>query len=113
MSENHLSVTQDSADFLVLSQEQSLPPAGLIGAYLDTRDHRVVITEFSHNSAAKEAGVTKGAIIVGVDDEEVNGFTDFKLAMLDKKPGDSIELHYLENEDASEKNRKSVTLELR
>jgi uncharacterized iron-regulated protein len=113
VSENHLSITQDSADFLVLSQEQSLQPAGLIGAYLDTNNELVVIKEFTHNSAAKNAGVAKGAIIVGVDDVEVNSFTDFKLALLNKKPGESIELHYLENADASEKDRDSVELELR
>lgn len=113
VSENHLSVTRDSADYLVLSQEQSLPPAGLIGAYLDTKNKRVVIKEFTHNSAAKKAGVVKGAIIVGVDDEAVTSFTDFKLAMMNKEPGDSIDLHYLENEDTSEKDTKTVKLELR
>jgi uncharacterized iron-regulated protein len=113
ISEDFMTVSKDIADYLVLSSERSLDPVGLIGALLETEGQLVVIKGFSHNSAVKDAGVEKGAVIIGVDDEKVQSFADFKLAIMDKKRGDSIELHYLENAESSNKDTKSVNLELR
>ena len=112
VSEDFLDVSESIADYLVLSTERSLEPVGLIGAILDTQD-KVVIKAYSHNSAIKEAGVEKGAVIIGVDNESVESFADFKLAIMDKKRGDSIELHYLENAELEEADKRSVNLELR
>jgi len=113
VSDDHLPVANDIADFLVMSVEQSLEPDGLIGAILDTNGKLLTIMGFSHDSAARDAGLEKGAVIVGVDDEPVGSFSDFKVAIIDKRRGDSIELHYLEDADAGKKDRKSVTIELR
>ncbi len=113
VSEDFLPVSEKIADFLVLSAEQSLEPGGLIGAFLETEGKLVVIEGFSHNSAAKDAGLVKGTVIISVDNEAVESFTDFKLAIIGKKRGDSVELHYLENAEGGSKNRKSVNLELR
>ncbi len=113
LSEDLLPVSENIADFLLLSEEQSLEPVGLIGALLETEGKLLVIKGFSDNSAAKDAGLEKGAIIIGVDNETVESFADFKLAIMGKKPGDSVELHYLENAEGGSKDRKSVNLELR
>ena len=113
VSEDYLTVTSDIADYLVMSAQQSLAPIGMIGAYLDTEGKLLKISGFSNNSAVKEAGLNKGAVIIGVDDEGVENFTDFKYAILDKKAGDTIELHYLEDAEAGEKDRKSISIKLR
>ncbi len=113
VSDDHLPVAKDIADYLVMSAEQSLGPTGLIGAILDTDGQLLTIQAFSHNSAVKDAGLEPGAVIIGVDDEPVASFSDFKVAIMDKQRGDSIELHYLDNADAGKKERKSVTIELR
>ena len=113
VSEDFLPVSKDIADYLVLSVEQSLPPAGLIGAFLDIEGKLLVIEGFSNNSAVKDAGLEKGAVIIGVDDEPVENFSDFKLAIMKKKPGDTIDLHYLDNAEAGKKERKSISIELR
>jgi len=113
ISEDFLPISKDIADYLVLSIEQSLAPAGLIGAFLDTESKLLTINGFSSNSAVKDAGLEKGAVILGVDDEPVENFTDFKFAVMKKKPGDTIELHYLDNAEADKKDRKSVSIELR
>ncbi len=113
VSEDFLPVSENIADFLVLSAEQSLQPGGLIGAFLQTEGKLVVIEGFSHNSAAKDAGLVKGTVIVSVDNEAVESFTDFKLAIMGKKPGDKVELHYIENAEGGSKDRKSINLELR
>ena len=113
VSDDHLPVAKDIADYLVMSAEQSLGPTGLIGAILDTDGQLLTIQAFSHNSAVKDAGLEPGAVIIGVDDEPVASFSDFKVAIMDKQRGDSIELHYLDNANAGKKERKSVTIELR
>ena len=113
VSEDFLPLSENSADFLVLSPVQSLQPVGLIGALLETEGKLLVIKGFSDNSAVKDAGLKKGTVITGVDGANVESFTDFKLAILDKKPGDSVELHYIENAEAGSKDRKSIKLELR
>ena len=113
VSEDLLPISENIADFLVLSTEQSLEPAGLIGAFLKTEGKLLVVKGFSDNSAVKDAGLEEGAVITGVDNETVESFADFKLAILGKKPGDSVELHYLENAEGGSKDRKSVNLKLR
>jgi uncharacterized iron-regulated protein len=113
VSEDSLPVSKDIADYLVLSVEQSLPPTGLIGAFLETEGKLLTIEGFSNNSAVKDAGVKKGAVIIGVDEKQVENFSDFKFAIMSKKPGDTIDLHYLDNAEAGKKERKSVSIELR
>ena len=106
-------IKPEMADYLVMSTEQFLPDTGLIGAFLKTDENRVEIISFSKNSASKDAGVTAGAIIVGVDDADVVTMADFKLAMLDKGKGDSITLHYLEKKTDKSSDAKSVEITLR
>lgn len=113
VSEDFLPVSKDIADYLVLSVEQSLPPTGLIGAFLETEGKLLTIEGFSNNSAVKDAGLKKGTVIIGVDDKQVENFSDFKFAIMSKKPGDTIDLHYLDNAEAGKKDRKSVSIELR
>ncbi len=113
ISEDFLPVSKNIADYLVLSVEKSLPPAGLIGAFLETEGKLLKIRGFSNNSAVKDAGLKKGAVIIGVDEQPVENFSDFKFAVMSKKPGDTIDLHYLDNAEAGKKERKSVSLELR
>jgi len=113
VSEDSLPVSKDIADYLVLSVEQSLPPTGIIGAFLETEGKLLTIEGFSNNSAVKDAGVKKGAVIIGVDEKQVESFSDFKFAIMSKKPGDTIDLHYLDNAEAGKKERKSVSIELR
>ncbi len=113
VSEDFLPVSKDIADFMVLSVKQTLGPVGLIGAFLETEGKLLTIKGFSKNSAVKDAGLQQGSVIIGVDNETVENFADFKFAIINKKPGDNIELHYLDNADAGKKNRKSVSIELR
>ena len=112
VSDGMTPVEENIADFMVLSTPLMLEPGGLIGAFLETEGKLLMIREFSENSAAKDAGMPKGAVIVAVDTNEVESFSDFKLAVLDKKAGDSIEVRYLESiEDGSDV--QSVRFELR
>ena len=113
VSEDYLPISENIADYLVLSAEQSLQPVGLIGAFLQTEGKLLVIKGFSDDSAAKDAGLEEGAVIISVDNETVESFADFKLAIMARKPGDSVELQYLTNAEGGSKNKKRVSLKLR
>lgn len=113
VSEQATPITRDMADYLVMSAPRMLEPVGMIGAFLKLDSDLVIIDGFSENSAIKDANVEKGAVIVGIDDTKVRTLADFKLAMLTKKAGDTIELHYLEQENARENEAKTVQIKLR
>ncbi|MDX2506103.1 MAG: ChaN family lipoprotein [Gammaproteobacteria bacterium] len=109
VNDDSLSLSPDMADFLVLSANQSLEPSGLLGVFVETIDGRVVIQGFVQNSVVKEAGITAGSVIVGINNKPVNNYTDLKLTLIDNPRGETIELHYLENGDV----RKSMKITLR
>lgn len=80
------------ADYLVLAPETPLPPAGLMQVFLDETSEGVFIRDFSPGSPAEQAGIRKNDRIAQIDGEAVRHFADVKVMMLDKSPGDEIEL---------------------
>ena len=101
------------ADYLVFSNRETLPQFGLIGAYLDTTDNAVVIKSTTKTGAIRETDVKAGAVIVGVDDIEVETLADFKLEMMNRRPGEEIELHYLDSIKDNRDKAKTVSIKLR
>ena len=97
----------------MLSEARTLEPVGLIGAILETEGKLVMIKGFTEDSAIKDAGLEKGAVIIKVDGKSVESFADFKVAIIDKKPGEHVDLLYLDNAESGSKNVKSVDLVLR
>ena len=82
----------NTADFLVLANDQTLPPAGLMRVMLDTREEGVFVEGFTHASPAKAAGVEEGDRITAINGEPIRHFADVKIAMIDKKPGSDVEV---------------------
>lgn len=82
----------NTADYLVLANEQSLPPAGLMQVMLDTREEGVFVDGFSHGSPAKAAGLEKGDLITAINGEPIRHFADVKMAMIDQGPGSDVEV---------------------
>jgi len=84
----------DVADFIVLSQEQVLPPAGKLGAFLDSSGDSVKVQGLADDSPLKPAGLGEGDVIVAIDGMPTPSFADLKLALLDKAPGDTVTIRY-------------------
>jgi hypothetical protein len=82
----------NSADYMVLVNEQSLPASGIMGVMLDERDEGVVVTDFGSGSPAEAAGVRKGDSIVAINGQPVRSFVDVKVLMIDQLPGNEIVL---------------------
>jgi uncharacterized iron-regulated protein len=104
---------QGAADYVVLSQPQELPPAGLLGAYLERGDKGVTIVGLSEDSPLTEAGLGKDDVILEIDGTEVPTFAAVKLALLDRKPGETVALRYLRNNWLGKVSEKRADVELR
>lgn len=113
ISDDPAQLDTGSADYLVLSPERQLERVGLIGAFLETQGQALVVRGFAENSALHDAGLEEGVVIVGIDDQEVENNADFRFSMMDKRAGDRINLHYLDNAMADKQEARSVTLQLR
>lgn len=82
----------NTADYLILTHEQSLPPAGLMRVLLDEHDGGVFIKGFGADSPAEAAGAQVGDRILSINGESVEHFADVKIAMIEQQPGSEIEL---------------------
>ncbi len=83
-------IGREEGDFLLVSNRLELPPGGKLGVMLDTRENRVVVTGFSDDSAARDAGILKQDQIVKLEGEFLKSFADLKLILMDKRPGDAV-----------------------
>ncbi|CAK8725385.1 PDZ domain-containing protein [Candidatus Electrothrix laxa] len=87
------------ADYLMFTEDVELPPAGKIGVMLKeeektvARPSRVKILDVSPLGKAGEAGLQKGDVVLAVDNAQVATIGDLKIALLDKKPGETVQLN--------------------
>lgn len=79
-----------SADVLVVSPSLSLPPSGKLGVLVNTRDQRVTVSGVLQESGAYRAGIRKSDQILKLEGQDVQSYSDLKLALMDKRPGDTV-----------------------
>lgn len=88
----------------MFTEEVELPPAGKIGVVLkqeeksDDRPSRVKITGISPLGKAEAAGLEQNDVILAVDNAPVATIADLKIALLDKKPGETVQLNIVRKE---------------
>jgi uncharacterized iron-regulated protein len=80
------------ADYLLLPQQQWLPPAGKFGALLDEQEDRLLIKHCLADSPCEQAGLRPGDRILSINDLPVSELADLRIIMWNLKPGDSITL---------------------
>jgi uncharacterized iron-regulated protein len=80
------------ADYLLHADPVELPEAGVFGAFLDTGEEGVFISGFTETSSGKQAGMQEQDRILAIDGTSVNSYADLKIAMIDKQPGDAIDI---------------------
>jgi len=79
----------EAADYLLVSAMLSLPPSGKMGVTMDTTNG-VRVKSVSPGSAAAKAGLHPGDHITAIDGQPISSLTDFRLTLLEKKPGDRL-----------------------
>ncbi|MEJ2691159.1 MAG: ChaN family lipoprotein [Deltaproteobacteria bacterium] len=85
---------QSKCDFVFFAPPAQLPPPPMMGVRLDEKkkQNEVAIIEVVKNSPAAKAGIKKGDILVAMDDRKIKTIQDIKIAMLDKKRGDTVKI---------------------
>jgi len=85
-------IDPEMADFVLLPKRVNLPPKGLLGILMTDTEDGVTVGEFSEQSAAKEEGMKTGDRIVALNGKPVTSAADVQIGMLDKQPGDRVQL---------------------
>ena len=67
----------------------------------------IYVAQVMEGSAAEDAGIEKGDVIIEVDGQKVQKFGDLSAIIAQKRPGDKVSLTYLHNK---KKHTKTVTL---
>lgn len=87
------------ADYLLLTETAELPAAGRMGIQLDFNGG-VNALDVLEDSAAERAGIRVHDRILAIDDRTVETWTDIRLAMLNRSPGDRITVTVQRPDDA-------------
>ena len=80
------------ADYLLLPKQQSLPPAGKLGALLEEQEDRLQIKHCMKDSPCEQAGLKPGDHILSINELPIKELADLHLSMWNLKPGDHITL---------------------
>jgi uncharacterized iron-regulated protein len=99
-------------NYYLLTEEQRLPAAGLLGVMLDNGQQPPLITGFSKTSDAPRQGAQKGDRIVAINGQPISDYTDLKLALLERSPGDQVELGLLRVSQPGEERRLLIKMVL-
>jgi uncharacterized iron-regulated protein len=90
----------DIADYLVLTEPQTLPRGGLLGVMLENAAQGVQIRDMSEDGAAAAAGMALGDTLLSIDGLPTANFAAVKLALLDRGPGEQVTVTYRRAGDA-------------
>jgi uncharacterized iron-regulated protein len=70
------------ADYVLITQALSGTETPLMGIFVETREHRLVVSRVSPDSVAAKAGIEAGDIVLNVDGKPVANLSDLKIALL-------------------------------
>lgn len=85
-------IEPDSFDYFILSTEQTLPPTGKLGAWLDDKNQQISILKLAENSAAGDAGLEAGDILITVNEQAINTMADIFMLLSKHQPGDNVDV---------------------
>jgi uncharacterized iron-regulated protein len=80
------------SDYLILADQQALPPSGKLGVFLDVESSPPSVKGFTENSGAAEAGIKEKDLLVSVDDQPIQSYADLRIALMDRAVGDVVQL---------------------
>jgi uncharacterized iron-regulated protein len=99
------------ADYLLVPEKVALPPAGQLGIAME-KGSPVRIQEVKSGGGAAEAKLQRGDQIIAIDTQKVSEADDIQIALLDKRPGDSVNLTIYRERKSANNKEFSVTVRL-
>lgn len=102
------------ADFLLYPHPEELPPPGLLGVMLDTDSpgKGIAVRGFTRGSGAKAAGIEVNDRILRIGDEPISSYSDIRIAMLDRRPGQKVKVEVLRKHMIASDERLTFEIEL-
>lgn len=88
-------VNADMGDYIILTDEQALPPYGTLGVLLDPAQSPPVVTGFTEKSGARVAGLKKDDQIIRIGDKPITSYSDIRLAILDASVDQIVEIEVI------------------
>jgi uncharacterized iron-regulated protein len=86
---------KDMADYVLFLKPLSPPPTPKLMVFLRETRGRVAVTGFPGESISREAGLKKGDVIISIGGERINSSDDVKIALFDRKPGETVKVRVL------------------
>jgi uncharacterized iron-regulated protein len=83
------------ADYILLSKQQELPAAGVLGVTLEQKKGECRIGSVNPAGAGGTAGLKKGDLLVAIDGQMIKTVPDVRLALWNKKPGERVDIKVL------------------
>ncbi len=104
-------------DYLLFTRSMQLEPAARIGVMLEEKkadkgQGQVIIVGISPHGFGKKAGLKKGDIILAIDNTPVHEVADLKIALLDKHPGETVNLKIFRKRDLLPDETLEIPVEL-
>jgi len=100
---------REFADYVIKSSEVHLPPGGLLGVLIDPNADNAKIASLQEDGAARSVGVKTGDVITAINGSPVRDFSDVKISLWNKMPGDKVSLTLIREPE----HRLSVDVTLR
>jgi uncharacterized iron-regulated protein len=91
----HGTIEPGLADYLLMPEKQSLPPAGKLGALLDTDGETVSVESCLTDSPCAATGIRPGDRITRIDEATISSLADLRLALWHRQPGETIRVGIL------------------
>ncbi len=88
---NAVNVSPGVADFLLYPEDAELPPTGRLGILL-ADNKKAVVGGVLPGSPAEQAGLKKDDLILSLNGVATEALADFRIFLLDKKPGDELDV---------------------
>lgn len=103
-----------AADFFLYPREIGLPASGLLGVMLESSNGQggARIQGFAESSGAKDAGIKEGDRIVRIGEQPVAAYADVRIALVDRRPGETLPVEVLRKRPIGADERLSFDVQL-
>lgn len=91
------------ADYLVATEQKRLSPRPLIGVMIDTSGDGILVTGVTPDSGAMKAGLRKGDRLLAIEGQAVNSYTQLRMALMGRRPGDRIRVRLQRDSQVEER----------
>jgi uncharacterized iron-regulated protein len=87
---SELEIEPGIADYILLSEDVTLPPPGVLGVDMEDADTGSRIVSFAPASAAEKSRLERGDVLIAIDGERVANVAEVRATLWDKKPGERV-----------------------